>query len=80
MFMVQQHLAKQKQQEHPTPNRGIAVVMEKEETKPKKKTLMKIRIKKIEEKAAEQDEGEEKCKVRVLDWYAFHLLTAHLNQ
>jgi hypothetical protein len=64
---VQQHLAKQKQQEHPAPNRGIAIVMEKDDSKPKKRSLMKIRIKKIEEKPDEEDEGEEKSKVRVIE-------------
>lgn len=65
--MVQQHMAKQKQQENPTTNRGITVVMEKDEVKPKKRTLMKIRIKKIEEKPEEEEVGEEKSKIRVLE-------------
>lgn len=64
MFLLNQQLNKQKQEEIAAPTRGIALVMEKEESKPKKKTLMKIKIKKREEDNAEQHE--EMTKVRVL--------------
>lgn len=46
MFTFQQQMYKQKQEELTTPTRGIALVMEKDEAKPKKKTLMRIKIKK----------------------------------
>lgn len=54
---MQQQLARQKQQKATAPTRGIALVMEKEDNKPKKKALMKIKIKKKEEPGQAEDEG-----------------------
>jgi hypothetical protein len=47
--MLQQIANKQKHEESAAPTRGISLVMEKEESKPKKRTLMKIKIKKKED-------------------------------
>jgi arginyl-tRNA--protein-N-Asp/Glu arginylyltransferase len=65
MFVLQQQVHKQKQEEMVTPARGLSVVMEKEETKPKKKSLMRIKIKKKGDQ--EGEDYEEKSKVRVLE-------------
>ena len=46
MFTLQQQMYRQKQEEEATPQRGIALVMEKEAPQIKKKALIKIKIKK----------------------------------
>lgn len=46
MFALQQQMHKQKQEEMVAPTRGVALVMEKEESKPKKRALVRIKIKK----------------------------------
>lgn len=46
MFALQQQMYKQKQEQMAAPTRGVALVMEKEENKPKKKALVRIKIKK----------------------------------
>lgn len=46
MFALQQQMYKEQQEKLEAPARGISLVMEKEEPKQKKKSLLRIKIKK----------------------------------
>ena len=62
MFELQQQALRAKREVEEAPSRGITLVMEKEDARPKKKSLLKITIRKKGE-----TEGEASRKVRVLD-------------
>ena len=64
MFDLQQQALKAQREGEMAPARGITLVMEKEESKPRKRPLMKITIRK---KGESKEEGEGSRKMRVLD-------------